>query len=66
MLEGSPLGDIFTCFPASGAEAMKKMDCFKAHSPRFSGIESKNWTMVAYLGGNVTVWYCRKKDKEFT
>lgn len=27
-LEGRPLGDMFMCLLASGAEAVKKMDCF--------------------------------------
>ena len=44
--DGNPFGEIFTCLPKSGAEAVKKTCCSNAQSRRFSGIESQNWTMV--------------------
>lgn len=38
--EGSPFGEMLTCFPLNGADAVKKTGCLNAQAARSSEMES--------------------------
>ncbi len=42
MEDGRPFGEMLTCVPDSGAEAVKKTDCFNAQAAKSSEMQSKN------------------------
>lgn len=52
--EGRPLGEMLTCFPLKGAEAVKKTGCFNAQAAKSSEMESKNLGIVKSLLQNET------------